>query len=98
MADLTDRVQKRVRELPAGLQADIHRVEEIARELAICHRMDQGRTTLAMLAHDVARAMADNELLGRAVELGVPIGTVERMMPLLLHGPVGAESWPGRMA
>ena len=91
VSELVNRIEQRVRELPAGLQAHIHRVEEIARELAHCHGIDQNRAALGMLAHDVARAMADDELLRRAVELGVPIGTVERMMPLLLHGPVGAE-------
>ena len=91
VTELANRIQQRVRKLPAGLQAHIHRVEEIARELALCHGMDHDRAALGMLAHDVARAMADDELLRRAVELGVPIGTVERMMPLLLHGPVGAE-------
>ena len=91
MAELVERIEQRVRALPAGLQAHVGRVKEIARELASCHGIDQERAALGMLAHDVARAMADDELLRRAVELGVPIGTVERMMPLLLHGPVGAE-------
>ena len=91
MKELVNRIEERVRALPAGLQAHIHRVEEIARELAICHGIDEERAALGMLAHDVARAMADDELLRRAAELGLPIGTVERMVPLLLHGPVGAE-------
>ncbi len=44
-----------------------------------------------MLAHDVARAMPDPELLVRAMEYDIPVGDVDRMVPLLLHGPVGAE-------
>ena len=91
MPELVDRIQQRVKTLPAGLQAHIQRVQKIARELALGHGIEQERAALGMLAHDVARAMADDELLRRAVELELPIGTVEREVPLLLHGPVGAE-------
>ena len=84
-------VQRRVDRLPAGLQAHIHRVVEIARELAVCHGIDQEQAGLAALAHDVARAMTDGELLRRAAGMGLPIGVVDRRVPILLHGPVGAE-------
>ncbi len=84
-------VQRRVDRLPAGLQAHIHRVVEIARELAVCHGIDQEPAGLAALAHDVARAMTDGELLRRAAGMGLPIGVVDRRVPILLHGPVGAE-------
>ena len=84
-------VQRRVDRLPAGLQAHIHRVVEIARELAVCHGINQEQAALAALAHDVARAMTDGELLRRAAGMGLPIGVVDRWVPILLHGPVGAE-------
>ena len=84
-------IQRRVDRLPAGLQAHIHRVVEIARELAVCHGIDQEQAALAALAHDVARAMTDGELLRRAKGMGLPIGVVDRRVPILLHGPVGAE-------
>ena len=84
-------VQRRVDRLPAGLQAHIHRVVEIARELAVCHGINQEQAALAALAHDVARAMTDGELLRRAAGMGLPIGMVDRRVPILLHGPVGAE-------
>ena len=91
MEELVNRIEERVRALPVGLQAHIHRVAAIAQELAHCHGIDEDRAVLGMLAHDVARAMAGRELLCRAAELGLPIGIVERMTPILLHGPVGAE-------
>ena len=84
-------VQRRVDRLPAGLQAHIHRVVEIARELAVCHGINQEQAALAAMAHDVARAMTDGELLRRAAGMGLPIGVVDRRVPILLHGPVGAE-------
>ena len=76
---------------PRGLQAHIYRVMEIARELAQRHGMDPERASLGMLAHDVARAMGDKDLIHRATELGLPIGVLESRVPVLLHGPVGAE-------
>lgn len=91
MEELRNRIRRRVRALPNGLQSHIHRVEEIAKELALRHGVEQQRAALGMLAHDVARAMADDELLRRAGEMELPIGTVERKAPVLLHGPVGAE-------
>ena len=91
MDELVKRIEQRVSVLPAGLQSHIHRVETIARELALGHGIDEERAALGMLGHDVARAMSDAELLCRAEELGLPIGSVEREVPLLLHGPVGAE-------
>jgi len=84
-------VQRRVDLLPAGLQTHIYRVVEIARQLAHRHGIDQEQAALAALAHDVARAMTDDELLGWATELGLPIGLIDRRIPILLHGPVGAE-------
>ena len=91
MEELRNRIRRRVNALPNGLQSHIHRVEEIAKQLALCHGVEQQQASLGMLAHDVARAMAGEELLWRAGEMELPIGTVERKAPVLLHGPVGAE-------
>ena len=89
--ELLERIQRRVDALPSGLRDHIYRVRDIAKQLAPSHSIDPERAALGMLAHDVARAMPDRELLHRAGELGLPIGTVEREVPILLHGPVGAE-------
>ncbi|MDP6548907.1 MAG: bis(5'-nucleosyl)-tetraphosphatase (symmetrical) YqeK [Dehalococcoidia bacterium] len=91
MDELVHQIQKMVDTLPSGLQAHVYRVRDIARELADRHGLDQDRAALGMLAHDVARAMPEAELTRRATEMGLSIGTVEREVPLLLHGPVGAE-------
>ena len=60
-------------------------------ELAPYHRVDPEQAALGMLAHDVARAMSDQELLTQANRLGLSVGLVEKQVPVLLHGPVGAE-------
>lgn len=45
---------------------------------------------MAAWAHDVARAMSEDELLRRAGLYGIAILPEERSAPILLHGPVGA--------
>ena len=86
MEKLTRQIQSRVNKLPPGLQAHINRVSDIARELALHHRVDQDRAALGMLAHDVARAMPDQELLRHAAEFNLPVTLVERRTPVMLHG------------
>ena len=91
MEKLALQIQSRVNKLPPGLQAHINRVSDIARELAPHHGVDPDRAALGMLAHDVARAMPNQELLRYAAEFDLPVTLVERQMPVMLHGPVGAE-------
>ena len=91
MEGLERRINRRVARLPAGLQAHIQRVKEIAEELAPLHGVDLELASLAALAHDAARAMPDAELLAQARRLDVPVGFVDEKVPVLLHGPVGAE-------
>ena len=86
-----DRIKQLVDALPAGLQAHIYRARKIALELAAQHGVDPERAGLGILAHDIARAMTGAGLVRRAIELGLQIGPVERQMPVLLYGPVGAE-------
>jgi predicted HD superfamily hydrolase involved in NAD metabolism len=51
---------------------------------------------LAGLLHDNAKRMEPAELLRRAEALGLPISSVERDHPALLHGQVGAALLPER--
>jgi predicted HD superfamily hydrolase involved in NAD metabolism len=88
---LTRALARRRASLPPGLQVHIHRVREIAAELAPHHHVDPVRAGLGALAHDVARAVPDRELLEQAARFGLPVGVVEQRVPVLLHGPVGAE-------
>lgn len=76
--------------LPAGLIEHIDRVVELAEALCSAHRGDIALARLMAQAHDVARAVPPPELLARSEELGLPIDPVDRVEPVLLHGPVGA--------
>ena len=90
-ADLTRRIQRRVDNLPPKLQAHIARAQDVARELAPYHNVPPEQAALGLLAHDVARAMSGAELLHCAAQFALPVGMVDRRVPVLLHGPVGAE-------
>lgn len=89
--NIEERIRRRVEALPSGLQAHIARVQDVARELAPCHGIDSERAALGVLAHDVARAMPGAELLERAARFRLPVDAVDQRVPMLLHGPVGAE-------
>ena len=84
-------VARRVDSLPRGLQEHIQRAQVESRVLAQRHQVDLDKALLATLAHDIARAMKSDDLLQRADELGLQPNLVERQVPVLLHGPVGAE-------
>jgi predicted HD superfamily hydrolase involved in NAD metabolism len=91
LQEVVRRVQQRVSALPEGLQDHIYRVCDIAAELAVLHGVDPELARLGALAHDVARAMPARELLDRAASFELPIRLIDRQLPVLLHGPVGAE-------
>ncbi len=76
--------------LPAGLIDHIDRVVELSEALCATHGGDVALATLMAQAHDVARAVPPSALLTRAEALRLPIDPVDRVEPVLLHGPVGA--------
>ena len=90
-SDVDSAIAKRVDALPKGLREHVYRVERLASELARHHHTDEEKVRLAALAHDVARAMKGEDLLREARRLGVKVHPVEERLPILLHGPVGAE-------
>ena len=87
-------LQSRLDGLPDGLRQHIERVRGIAREIAAAHGVDPALAELTAAAHDVARHMPGPRLIEEAERLGIEINSVERVVPILLHGPVGA-GWLG---
>jgi predicted HD superfamily hydrolase involved in NAD metabolism len=65
-------------------------VVECARELAGIHGVDHRRAKVAALLHDCARCLSPQDLLATAEGQGLPVDELERAMPELLHGKVGA--------
>ncbi len=66
-------------------------VAETSVQLAVRFGVDQEKAYLAGLLHDCAREFENDQLLLEAEEHGIPVGEVERAMPLLLHSYVGAK-------
>ena len=91
MPELLQRLQTRLESLPEGLRSHIHRVRDVALELAARHEIDPQRAELGALAHDVCRAVSGGDLLKMAADLDVAVTEVDQDFPILLHGPVGAE-------
>ncbi len=65
-------------------------VARTAFSLAEKYGYDTSRAELAGLLHDYARDMSENDLLTVAENKGLISHPVERQVPVLLHGPVGA--------
>lgn len=66
-------------------------VMELSRELAAAYGAEPEEAAVAGLLHDVAREMEPGRLLALADEWGLPLSEVDRKVPILLHGMVGAE-------
>jgi predicted HD superfamily hydrolase involved in NAD metabolism len=88
---LTGDLEAALTGLPGGLLRHIDRVVHEARRLAHLHHVDERRVVLAARMHDVLRAASGDDLLRLARDLGVEVGPIERLQPVLLHGPAGAR-------
>jgi predicted HD superfamily hydrolase involved in NAD metabolism len=91
VSDLEQRIRRYVETLPEGVRDHCFRVEEISDRLATIHHVDRERSRLAGLAHDIVRHKTDAELLLLAGEYGIHPDDIQRLSPVLLHGPVAAR-------
>ncbi len=66
-------------------------VAETAAELAGRFGIDREKARIAGLLHDCAREFPNSSMLEEAEKRGIPVGPVERAMPLLLHAYIGAH-------
>lgn len=67
------------------------RVAATARDLATRWSVDPERAALAGFLHDGARDVPVGRLLEMAAEFGIEPSPVERVAPVMLHAPIGAE-------
>ncbi|HHV78011.1 MAG TPA: HD domain-containing protein [Firmicutes bacterium] len=77
--------------LPNEVYAHCLRTSEFAARLASEKGVDPSKAAWAGLLHDVARAQENSVLLRTAAEMGIIVDSIESRVPVLLHGPVGAE-------
>lgn len=88
MNDVEELLRASLLKVPSGLAEHVMRVVAEARHLAEVHRIDRDAVTIAALGHDLLRAHSDERLLRIADEQGYPADPVDRMEPILLHGPL----------
>lgn len=100
MSQLDDQVLRAgmAAEIPAGLLAHIDRVVALTDRLAALHGLDSPLARMMAQGHDLLRAVPDVELLARAEARGLPVDPVERDVPVILHGPLGALELRERFA
>ncbi len=89
--DALTRLYDLIHSLPPGLQEHLHRVRDVAMDLASRHGVDAAKVELAALGHDLLRAESDERLMAQARAVGLPVHPVEERVPILLHGPLAAE-------
>ncbi|MFY9139603.1 MAG: bis(5'-nucleosyl)-tetraphosphatase (symmetrical) YqeK [Thermacetogeniaceae bacterium] len=66
-------------------------VRDCAAELAALHGVEQRDAAVAGLLHDYARDIPADQMLSMARARGLVSCSVEEKVPLLLHGPLGAQ-------
>ncbi|MHB8377218.1 MAG: bis(5'-nucleosyl)-tetraphosphatase (symmetrical) YqeK [Dehalococcoidia bacterium] len=88
MSDVEERLRAALTKVPAGLAAHVLRVVDEATRLAHIHGIDVEGAKIAALGHDLLRAHSDGRLLTIAEEQGAAIDPVDRLEPVLLHGPL----------
>ncbi|QGP92459.1 HD domain protein [Neomoorella glycerini] len=76
--------------LPAGRYRHSLGVADTAAGLAVKNGVDPEQARLAGLLHDYARDLPPEKLLDLAGAAGLITCDLERRLPVLLHGPVGA--------
>lgn len=71
-----------------GLAEHVVRVVDEAVRLAGVHGIDKQNVRIAALGHDLLRAVNGERLLGIAADQSYALDDVDRMEPILLHGPL----------
>ena len=89
-SQLGERFAAELETRPVWLREHCERVAAVATQLARRHGLDPERCAAASLGHDLFRHVEPARLLSQATELGIAVNDVERVVPLLLHGPVAA--------
>jgi predicted HD superfamily hydrolase involved in NAD metabolism len=88
MNDIEERLRAALAKAPEGLAAHVLRVVDEATRLAALHDIDAEAAKIAALGHDLLRAHSDERLLTIAAEQGYPLDDVDRIEPILMHGPL----------
>lgn len=88
MKDAEELLRAALLKVPAGLAEHVIRVVDEAARLSAIYDIDRDAVRVAALGHDLLRAHSRERLLAIAEEQGYPLDDVDRMEPILLHGPL----------
>lgn len=66
-------------------------VEKRAAELGAIYGVDIEKAKLAGITHDIAKEMTKEEIFAYAQENGIQLSPIEREIPKVLHGKIGAD-------
>ena len=87
-----ERVEQKLASLPEGLRAHVARARTVGVELSKLFDAPAARVDLAIAAHDLFRALSDDEWLEESRRRGLPVDEFTAVEPIQLHGPLAA-SW-----
>lgn len=88
MNDAEELLRAALLKVPAGLAEHVVRVLDEALRLAEIHGVDKQDVRIAALGHDLLRGLNNERLLGIAADQAFAVDDVDRMEPILLHGPL----------
>ncbi len=77
--------------VPPTLAEQVLRVTDEALRLAEIHGVDREAAKIAALGHDLLRALSGERLLGICEDQKYAADDVDRMEPILLHGPLAVQ-------
>lgn len=77
--------------VPSGLAEHVLRVTDEALRLADVHGVDREAAKIAALGHDLLRGISGERLLAICADQNYAADAVDRMEPILLHGPLAVQ-------
>jgi predicted HD superfamily hydrolase involved in NAD metabolism len=98
VSTLEEAIRDDLRRLPEGLRLHVERAADEAERLAALHGVDAAKVRVAVLGHDLVRALPPDDLLSLAEKIGLSPNDAERASPVLLHGAIAARLLAERFA
>lgn len=91
MTETEELLRAALTKVPPGLAEHVLRVADEASRLATIHGVDREAAKIAALGHDVLRALSAERLLAICADQNYAADAVDRMAPILLHGPLAVQ-------
>lgn len=91
MTETEELLRAALTKVPPTLAEHVLRVTDEALRLAEIHGVDREAAKIAALGHDLLRALSGERLLGICDDQKYAADDVDRMEPILLHGPLAVQ-------